>query len=107
MTGRILDHGPVAIPIRATTGQECSYPRTIGFSCVAPAEHPVPGHSFGTLRMAEMLGSEVVVGPVPNRAVSGTGRNTAIKYHGGGVSMEAGPADPPSSSGRASRHSHG
>jgi hypothetical protein len=71
MTGRILDHGPVAIPIRATTGQECSYPRTIGFSCVAPAEHPVPGHSFGTLRMAEMLGSEVVVGPVPNRALCG------------------------------------
>src|SRR4051794_11188468 len=36
MTGRILDHAPIAIPNSATKERESSHPRTTGFSCVAP-----------------------------------------------------------------------
>jgi hypothetical protein len=38
--GRSLDHAPINISIRATRGRECSYPKTIGFSCVAPDARP-------------------------------------------------------------------
>src|SRR5690349_7660239 len=40
MTRRILDHAPIAIPNSATKERESSHPRTTGFSCVAPEEHP-------------------------------------------------------------------
>ena len=36
MTERILDRALIAIPNRHTRGRGCSYPRTTGFSCVAP-----------------------------------------------------------------------
>src|SRR4051812_16447095 len=45
MTRRSLDHAPITIPNRATRGRECSYPKTIGFSCVVPVDAAdVSGH---------------------------------------------------------------
>jgi len=43
MTGRILDHAHISIPIRATRGRDLSYPRTTSFSCVAPGSLRYPG----------------------------------------------------------------
>src|SRR3954447_15964140 len=90
MTGRILDHAPIAIPNSATKERESSHPRTTGFSCVAPGEAVLIDQNVDFYSFDFLSAVDTTVSTGRRRPAGPT-----VRYEDGGIGLVAAGHPPP------------